>query len=199
MNETETVVTETNTVELPPGRLIDEKEFSLLEEHRRRLREATADYNKKHDEAKDAKKTMDAASDAFITAFDRFVRYTNGERDLPLFEQPTQGEVNEAAMKRSHVHDLCVRLKDVARVQLDPLVVGGWTADEIHEAEGWLDEVAETPEGQDWPAPPAFLLGDVPKNAAEAEGVNGTASELAPTDDAVTTKGPKKTRKRKKS
>lgn len=152
---------------LPSTIVLTEKDFATLVDLRQRCEEARARYNSAAEDAKSKKKAFEGAREVFETNFDRIVKRTKGE-DLPLFNQSEQ---LDRAKSDPVVTKLVDRLLGYGH-DVNAIIVAGYTQDERHEAEQYLDRLDarkkrleteivtddEARELAETTVPPAFLL-----------------------------------------
>lgn len=133
-----TAVEEQPAPAVPEHTTISDKDFAVLIDMRTRVEEARVRMNAAKENAKALTKAHDGAREVFEAQFDRIVRRAKGE-DLPLFNQ---SELLDRAQADPVVMKLVDRLLANGH-DVNAIIVAGYTQDERHEAEQYLDAMDE--------------------------------------------------------
>lgn len=132
-----------------------------LSELRQNVEEAEERYERARERAKDAKTELETAQEAFLVAFDHELKKVHGEtEDLPLFNQTDRNEAQRARPEVKAVVDLLAAVD----LEIDGLVVAGWTDAERDEVSAWARQRAAwrlAPVGEE-PEVPLILRTDAP-------------------------------------
>lgn len=162
-------VTDQPLPDLPENVTIPAGDFALICDLRTRVEYAQSQFNAAHEDAKSKKKAYDASRDTFEREFDRVIAKTRGD-DLPLFNQT---DANAHSVESTGAIPLAARLIDIGKIELEPLVIAGWTDAQRDELREWLDDVESTPREAPAPDPPEFLLAARNDETSEPADVSG--------------------------